>query len=74
MRIHTIQKLINLITEEKTGNALVISEKLEISERMVYKYLQIIKQDFNAPVVYCRKKKSYVYAEKGQLNLYWQKK
>lgn len=74
MRIHTIQKIIDLITEEKTGNAKSISLKFEISERMVYKYLQIIKHDFKAPVVYCRKKKSYVYTEKGQLTVYWQKK
>ncbi len=74
MRIRTIQKLIDLITQENTGNAKKISIQLGISERMVYKYLQILKQDFNAPVVFFRKKNSYVYTEKGNLNLYWQKK
>lgn len=74
MRIRTIQKLIDLITQENTGNAKKISIQLGISERMVYKYILILKQDFNAPVVFCRKKNSYVYKEKGNLNLYWQKK
>lgn len=74
MRIGTIQKLVNLIAQEHTGNAKTISVQLGISERMVYKYIQILKQDFNAPVVFCRKKNSYVYTEKGNLNLYWQKK
>lgn len=74
MNISKIKHFIHLIEKERTGSPQESAIKIGTSERMVYKYLQILKQDFNTPVVFCRKKNSYVYTEKGNLNLYWQKK
>jgi hypothetical protein len=39
---------------------------------MVYKYIAILKTEFNAPVKYDRVNKTYFFEEKGKLNLNWQ--
>ncbi len=72
MKIELLQNTIDLIKEEQTGNALNFASKLNISERMVYKYISVIKIEFHAPVKYCRKRKTYYFSEKGSLNLTWQ--
>jgi len=70
--IKNIQLLIELIHLQHTGNTKAISEKLNVSERMVYKYIAILKTEFNAPVKYDRLNKTYFFEEKGKLNLNWQ--
>ena len=70
--IKNIQLLIELIHLQHTGNTKAISEKLNVSERMVYKYIAILKTEFNAPVIYDRVNKTYFFEEKGKLNLNWQ--
>jgi len=71
--IKNIQLLIELIHLQHTGNTKAISEKLNVSERMVYKYIAILKTEFNAPVKYDRVNKTYFFEENGKLNLNWQK-
>jgi len=70
--IKNIQLLIELIHLKQTGSSQQISEKLKVSERMVYKYIAILKTEFNAPVKYDRVNKTYFFEEKGKLNLNWQ--
>jgi hypothetical protein len=72
MKIELLQKTIDLIKEEQTGNALNFASKLNISERMVYKYISLIKIEFHAPVKYCRTRNTYYFTEKGNLILTWQ--
>ena len=71
--IVNIQKLIELIHEENTGTPKMIAEKLDVSERMIYNYIDIIKTEFKAPVKYDRILKSYYFESKGKLDLRWQK-
>jgi hypothetical protein len=73
MNIELLQKIINVINEEKTNSPAEFAIQLNISERMVYKYISVLKTDFQAPIKYCRKRKSYYFTEKGCLDLSWQK-
>ena len=72
MNLKNIQLLINLIGEQSTGGPAEIALKLDVTERMVYKYLDILKSEFNAPLKYNRAKKTYYFSEVGVINLNWQ--
>jgi hypothetical protein len=69
-----IQQLIDIIHLGDTGTPKDISEKLGVSERMIFKYIEIIKTEFNAPVKYNRLSKTYFFENDGKLDLRWQKK
>jgi hypothetical protein len=69
-----IQQLIEAIHAGDTGTPKDISTKLGVSERMVYKYIQIIKTEFKAPVKYNRVTQTYFFEGKGKLDLRWQSK
>jgi transcriptional antiterminator len=71
--ISKIQKLIDEIHDGNTGSPKQISIKFKVSERMVYRYIDIIKNEFNAPVKYCRIKQTYYFETKGKLDLRWKK-
>ncbi|MBP6089740.1 MAG: helix-turn-helix domain-containing protein [Crocinitomicaceae bacterium] len=71
MNFKNIQLLIELIEQKNTGNPAALAKKLAVSERMIYKYLDILKSEFNAPIKYSRKKQSYFFTEEGELNLRW---
>jgi predicted DNA-binding transcriptional regulator YafY len=73
MNIKHFITLNELIKERKTGSPADIAKHLEISERMVYRYIDDLKNEFNAPVKYDRKKRTYFYDSKGHLNLCWEK-
>lgn len=72
MNIKNIQLLIELIEQKKTGNPATLSKKLAVSERMIYKYLDILKSEFNAPIKYNRANQSYFFTEDGSIDLRWQ--
>jgi len=72
MKIELIQKIMKDIEKEKTGNPAQFSNQLNISERMLYKYISLLRVEFGAPIIYCRKNKSYCFTEKGSLDLTWQ--
>ena len=69
-----IQQLIEVIHAGDTGTPKELSTKLGVSERMVYKYIGIIKTEFKAPIKYNRVAKTYFFEGKGKLDLRWQKK
>ena len=72
MNFNKLQKLITLIQSETTGKPKDFSVNLEVSERMMYRYLKILKHDFNAPIKYSKTKVSYYFTEEGSLDLSWQ--
>lgn len=72
MNFKNIQLLIELIEQKNTGNPAALAKKLAVSERMIYKYLDILKSEFNAPIKYSRKKQSYFFTEDGRIDLKWQ--
>jgi len=72
LNFNKLQQLIILIESETTDKSRDFSVNLEVSERMMYRYLKILKQDFNAPIKYSKTKVSYYFTEEGSLDLSWQ--
>jgi transcriptional antiterminator len=72
MYLENLQRLIEAIEQRSTGNAREISQKLDVSERMVYNYLDVLKNEFGAPIKYSRVIKSYFFTEEGKIELQWQ--
>ncbi len=69
-----IQQIISAINLKQTGTPKELAQKLGVSERMIYVYIDIIKNDFKAPVGYDKQLKTYYFKEEGVLNLNWQEK
>jgi hypothetical protein len=69
-----IQQLIEYIHTGDTGSPNEIAIKLGVSERMVFKYIEIIRNEFKAPVKYNRISKTYFFETSGNLDLRWRKK
>ena len=61
-----LQELNRLTAEEQTGSPQELSKKLNIKERQLYKYLEILKE-LNYPAKYDRKRKTYYYTNGGGL-------
>lgn len=72
MNIKNIQLLIEFIENTETGNPAELATKLGVSERMIYKYLDILKSEFNAPIKYNHSAKTYFFSETGSIDLRWQ--
>ena len=69
MNIEKIKYFIHLIEKERTGSAKVAAEKIGVSERMVFHYVNILKNQLNAPINYNREKQSFVFVAEGKLHL-----
>ena len=72
MNIEKLQKMIESISQENTGTPSDFAINLNISERAIYKNISLLRLEFNAPIKYCRKRKSYCFTESGSLDLTWQ--
>jgi hypothetical protein len=71
MNIKKIKYFIYLIENERTGSPKDVAEILEVSERTIYNFVQTLKADFNAPLVYNQYRKTYHFETKGKLNWVW---
>jgi hypothetical protein len=71
MNIEKIKYFIHLIEKERTGSAKVAAEKIGVSERMVFHYVNILKNQLNAPINYNREKQSFVFVAEGKLIWKW---
>ena len=60
-----LKKIDELIRHETTGNPSELACKLEISERMLYKYIKELKM-IGLPIGYCKELRSYIYTSKGK--------
>ena len=63
MNIKIIIRIYDLISIQQTGPPKVLAEKLKLSERMLYHYLNFMKTEMNAPIKYRYEKQSYCYTE-----------
>lgn len=59
--IRIIIKIHELIKFELTGSPKDFAEKISVSERTIYNYLEYMKTELHAPIVYNNSKKSYCY-------------
>jgi transcriptional antiterminator len=71
MNIKKIKYFIYLVEKERTGTPKDLAVILDVSERTIYHYVQILKMEFNAPIEYNQYRKSYYFERKGQLNWVW---
>ena len=65
VRIKRIDKLIQL---RATGSATQLSKKLNISRKMTYNYLNLMKE-LGAPIYYNKELRSFCYKEKGSFKI-----
>ena len=72
MDLKKIKILVELIEKKATGNPAEIGLKLDVSERMVYSYLEILKTEFHVPIKYSRAMQTYIFTEEGKLDFNWQ--
>ncbi len=61
-------KINDLILQNQTGNAAELAEKIGMSRKMTYIYLDTMKK-LGAPISYDIKRKTYFYTKKGTLVL-----
>ena len=72
MNIKHLITLTQLIEQRKTGSPAELAKSLGISERMVYNYIEDLKHEFNAPIKYDRKARTYFYDGEGHIHLFWE--
>jgi hypothetical protein len=72
MNIKKIKHFIHLVQKEATGTPLEAADQITVSERMIYNYVSILKNDFDVPIDYNRYKQSYCFLEKGKLIWEWE--
>ncbi len=71
MNIQKIKHFIYLVQKGRTGSPEEVAKKIDVSERMIYNYVVILKNEFNVPIDYNRYKKTYFFQESGKLIWEW---
>ncbi len=73
MNVEKIKFLIHLIEKERTGTPSEIAQKLNVSERTIYSYVQLLKTEMNAPIEFNKFRKTYQFERPGKLCWEWVK-
>jgi len=63
-----LQSLDHLIRIKGTGSPKHLAKRLNISERSIYEYIEVLRT-LDAPVRYCKFRQSYYYENDGRLHL-----
>lgn len=63
MNIRIIIRIHDRIRRKGTGQPIDFAKELGISERTLYNYIQFMRQDLNAPIVYDKFGVTYHYEE-----------
>jgi predicted DNA-binding transcriptional regulator YafY len=71
--ISRLIKLDHLIRMKATGNPEQLADKLGVSRRCVFDYINILKE-LGAPVAFSKSRTSYYYTENGNCNFQFLKK
>ncbi|WNM19127.1 HTH domain-containing protein [Flavobacterium capsici] len=67
MDIRVIIKVHELIEAERTGTPKELSNKLGLSVRTVFNYINFMKLELNAPITFNTQTKNYYYERKCEL-------
>lgn len=62
-QLSTITRIDFFISHKATGTPEEFAQKLNISRRMLFKYLKMLKEEFDAPIIYSPIIESYQYTE-----------
>lgn len=67
-----VRKINELIIRKSTGPPKDLAKKIGVSESNIYKYLLAMKL-MGAPIIYDKKRKTYLYKEQGDFIIEFQK-
>ncbi len=70
--LNRIRRLDASIRRKSTGPPEELADRLDISERWLYKFLREIREEFDCPITYDHYKQSYVYEEQGKITIGFQ--
>ena len=65
--INRIERMDRLIRRKSTGTPKELADKLNISERWLYIFLDELRSELDCPIRYDRRKRSYVYEIPGRI-------
>ena len=65
---HRLERIDSLIRMKATGTPAQLADRLEISERSVYEYINLMK-DLGAPIKFDTYRQTYYYDEEGSFNI-----
>ena len=65
--LNRIQRLDSLIRQKRTGSPKELADKLGISERWLYSFLEEIREELDCPIRYNRLRRSYEYEKPGKV-------
>lgn len=68
MDIRIIKKIHSKILTESTGKPKELGSKLNVSERTIYNYIQFMRVELQAPIIYNRIKDTYQYETNCNIN------
>jgi predicted DNA-binding transcriptional regulator YafY len=66
--INRFKTIDRLIQKKSTGTSEQLAEKIGVSKRTVFEFINVMKET-GAPIYYCRIKKTYCYKEQGYFNI-----
>jgi predicted transcriptional regulator len=67
--VDNLKRIDRLTRMKATGTPNEFAKKLNVSPSTLYEYMLLMKNSLNAPIEYCRVRKSYYYKKDGGLNL-----
>jgi len=67
--INRIERMDTLIRRKSTGPPKELAEKLNISERWLYIFLDELRSELDCPIKYDRRRRSYVYEVPGRVTI-----
>jgi hypothetical protein len=73
MNIEKVKFFIHLIEKQRTGTPAELAEKLKVTERTIYSYVNILKNEMRAPIEYNKFRKTYQFERPGRLHWEWVK-
>jgi predicted DNA-binding transcriptional regulator YafY len=71
MDIRIIINIDKMIRRESTGSPVQLADKLNLSERSVYKYLKYMREELGAPIEFSKYIESYKYCNDGEFCFKW---
>lgn len=66
--LHRLQRIDHLIRIKGTGTPKQLANKIGVSERRIYVYLELMKQQ-GAPIRFCNSRQSYFYDCEGEFRV-----
>jgi len=73
-QLATLNRIYLGIKQSNIVSAAQFAKQLEISERSFFNYLNVLKNEFQCPLIFDKSSNSYQFKQAGNLNFKWQAK